>query len=480
MSAESTTNAALIAELQELRVRNAELEARDAERAGIEEALRQAEERSNFLAAASVLLASSLDYQATLSNVAQLTVPHIADYCAVDMVDADGSYRRLAIAHIDPAKVAYGWEIERRYGFDPDLPQGAAKIMRTGQPELYPEISDELLALIAHDEEHLRLLQGLGLRSGMIVALIARGRTLGALSFGQAESGRRFGPKDLQLAEDLAQRAAVAIDNARLYAEAQAAVRLRDEFLTIAAHEIRTPMASLMGYTELLQRRNMRDEVVGVRDQATIDVVAQQANRLSKLVGVLLDVSRLQTGLFTLDRRVVELAALARRAVDEAEHTFPPGVIQHTIRLHCQDQPLYVEGDAFRLEQVLQNLLQNAIKYSPNGGTIAVRVEQRDQEAVLSVTDEGIGIPQEAQAQLFRRFYRAPNTVGSSISGMGIGLYVVDEIVRRHGGSVSVTSAEGRGSVFTIHLPLLSADRRQEGAALANSSSMAPGTNGAP
>ncbi len=413
-------------------------------------ARKRAEEIGHFLAAASEQLASSLDYPETLTQLAQLAVPYLADWCAVDMVEDDGSYRRLALAHRDPAKVELAWEIERRYGFDPLLAEGAAKVLRTGEPAIYTEISPHLIEQATHDPEHARLIQSVGLRSGMIVPLTARGRTLGALSFGAAESGRSFGADDLELAEDLARRAALAIDNARLYAAAQAAIRTRDEFLSIAAHEMKTPMTSLTGYAQVLQRRFARDKTSGERDRRAVDVIAAQAERLSRLIAAPLDVSRIETGHFTLDRQLVDLPGLVRRVVEEAQ----PALDRHTLELRAPDGGLVVEGDALRLEQVLQNLIQNAIKYSPEGGPVNVRVDERAGRAAISVSDKGIGVPAEAQPRLFQRFFRAANLAGSSISGMGIGLYVVREIVSRHGGTVDVASQEGEGSTFTISLPL--------------------------
>ena len=420
------------------------------------------EEGARFLAAASAVLSSSLDYTRTLTSLADLVVPHIAEWCAVDMVEADGSFRRLAVAHVDPAKVELAWELERRYGFDPNLPQGAAKVMRTGNPELYPEITDELLAYIATTDEHLGMLQRVGLRSGMIVPLTVRGQTLGAISLGSGASSRRFVPADLRLAEDLAERAAMAIEHARLYAEAQtateeaqAAVRLRDQFLSIAAHELRTPVTSIHGYGQVLQMRATRDQDVSARDLRAIKVIVDQSERLSTLISTLLDVSRLEIGQFSLECQRVDLCAMGRQISEDVRL----GLDQHTLTYTCPDMPIVIDGDALRLEQVVQNLLQNAIKYSPQGGPIRLSISHQDEQAVLSVTDCGVGIPQDAQANLFQRFYRASNAATSNISGMGIGLYVVNEIVARHGGAIEVDSVEGQGSTFTVRLPLTSAAR---------------------
>ncbi|PLS80167.1 MAG: hypothetical protein CYG59_09445, partial [Chloroflexi bacterium] len=411
---------------------------------------KQTEEASRFLAEASAVLASSLDDTTILQHLAQLAVPLLADWCAVDMVEADGSFRRLAVAHVDPDKVELAWELERRYGFDPNLPEGAAKVLRTGQSMLYPIISDALLAQVAQDAEHLHLLQCVGLRSGIIVPLVARERTLGAISLGAAESSRTFGPADLRLAEDLARRAALAIDNARLYQAAQDAVRLRDDFLSIAAHELKTPVTSLLGHSQLLQRRAARDGALGERNLRALQVIEAQAERLTRLINALLEVSRLATGHFHLDRQPLDLAGLVRRVYEEVQ----PMLEGYQLELVCPDQPVMIDGDALRLEQVLQNLIQNAVKYSPQRNPIRVSLELQDDHAILAVADRGIGIPPAALPNLFQRFFRAANLAQKDTAGMGIGLYVVHEIVSRHGGRVEVTSEEGQGSTFRVVLPL--------------------------
>jgi signal transduction histidine kinase len=284
----------------------------------------------------------------------------------------------------------------------------------------------------------------------MCLPLIARGHTLGTITFVTADSGRHYGNAELALAEDLASRAAIALDSARLYSDAQNAVRARDQFLSIASHELKTPLTSLMGYIELLQRRTAHAHTLTDRDRRAIRVVGEQAMRLNKLIGALLDLSRIETGQLSIERALVDLNALAQRLAEEAQQTTE----RHTITFSGNGQPLIIHGDELRLEQVVQNLIQNAIKYSPNGGAVTVRVERQGANACVAVSDQGIGIPAAALPQLFRRFFRAPNADSQHISGMGIGLYVVREIVQLHGGAIDVASQEGSGSTFTVHLPL--------------------------
>jgi PAS domain S-box-containing protein len=232
-------------------------------------------------------------------------------------------------------------------------------------------------------------------------------------------------------------------------AEAEAALRVRDQFLSIASHELRTPLTSLLGYANMLLMPSMQN-ADNVRRMA--ERISRQTQRLDALIGQLLDVSRIQQGQFTLMSEPVDLAALVAEIVDETRATLPPPNI-HVITYHGPNEPVLIAGDRQRLEQVVQNLLSNAVKYSPAGGTIHVEVRHTPTEAVVEVADQGIGIPQEAQARLWEPFFRAPN-VAPQTSGFGLGLHIVREIVQRHGGRGEVTSAEGAGSTFRVVFPL--------------------------
>ncbi len=245
-----------------------------------------------------------------------------------------------------------------------------------------------------------------------------------------------------------AERAALLIREQTARAEAEAAVHTRDVFLSIAAHELRTPLTALLGYAYGLQRRAQRQGGVGEREQRGLASITAQATRLNKLIEALLDLSRLQLGRFALDLQPTNLAALTRRVVDEVQSQLE----LHTIQLEAP-QEVQVRGDDLRLEQVLHNLLNNAVKYSPRGGTIQVDVQQGLGRVFLSVTDQGMGIPETELPFVFSQFYRAANVDPRRISGLGIGLYVVHEIVTRHGGTITVESREGQGSRFVVSLP---------------------------
>jgi signal transduction histidine kinase len=233
-------------------------------------------------------------------------------------------------------------------------------------------------------------------------------------------------------------------------AQMEEAVHMRDTFLSLLGHELRTPLTTLLGNAQLLLRRAQREGVLPEREQRNLQVIADQAARLNKLVQLQLDISRLQTGQLHIERTPLDVGALTRRVVEEAL----PTVTTHTIAYSAPARPLLVLGDELRLDQVLQNLLQNAMKYSPEGSTVHIGVEQHDTMVCVTVRDEGIGIPQADLPHLFQRFYRASNVDERQIIGLGLGLYVIKELVTLHDGTVDVASEEGRGSTFTICLPL--------------------------
>lgn len=253
------------------------------------------------------------------------------------------------------------------------------------------------------------------------------------------------------LKQALDERARLLAREQAALAEAQQALRLRDEFLTVASHELKTPLTSLMGNAQLLQRRTRRDGSLTPANQQTVGVIVSQARRLEKMINDLLDTVRIEKGRLSISAESFDLAALVQQVVEEVQ---PALYITHTVVADIRSAPLMIAGDALRLEQVLQNLIQNAIKYSPEGGPVTVRAEHAGPRARVSVIDKGIGIPAAALPQLFGQFYRASNARSRNISGMGIGLYVVKQIVELHGGTLSVESREGAGSTFTIDLPL--------------------------
>ncbi|MDB4961337.1 MAG: Sensory box histidine kinase [Myxococcales bacterium] len=410
-------------------------------------ARRQAESaqvRATFLARASELLGSSLDYQQTLRNVAALAVPGIGDWCGVELVDDKGVPQQVAVAHIDPAKIELAHALRHKYPVDPAAPSGVPNILRTGKSELYPEIPDALLVASAIDDEHLRITRALGLTSAMAVPVKDRGTTIGAISFILTDE-RRYTPDDLQMAEQLGERAGAAIANAKLYDEATRAIRLRDEFLLIAGHELRTPLAAITLHHQALARTPDSTPISKIRDKGVR--LVSQSDRLEKLIEELLDVSRISAGRLTLTRETVDLALLVHTIVermrDDADRN------RSTVQLTTERAIGF--WDRSRVDQIVTNLISNAIKYG-GGQPIDVKLAREDDEAVLTVRDRGIGIAPADQARIFERFERAVSA--RNFGGLGLGLWIVRQLVESHGGTIAVESVKDEGSTFVVRLPL--------------------------
>ncbi len=416
---------------------------------------KRAEEALRLLSEAGRVLSASLDYETTLGNLARLTVPALADYCLVIALE-DGRLRQVASAHVNPEQEALTRELERLYPYDMDNPNSiVARVINSAKTEWINDLSQRPPQLLTQDEAVIALYHALAPRAYVAVPLVARDRILGVVMLVSSVSGRQYSDVEIALAEELVRRAGLAVENARLYQQAQEAIQTRDQFISIASHDLKTPITSIKGYADLLARRAARDEAINLRDQRAIQVIQDEANRLNSLVELLLDVSRVQRGQLVIERSQVDFSALARRLVTVVQAMAE----QHIIELACPEAPVLLWGDALRLEQVIQNLLQNAVKYSPAGGRITVEIQEKGESISLAVADEGIGIPPEAMAHLFTRFYRASNIQPLSVGGLGLGLYIVRHIVEAHGGTVSVMSELGVGSTFTVELPL---DPRQE------------------
>jgi signal transduction histidine kinase len=406
--------------------------------------------RATFLAEASRELASSLEYETTLRQVARLAVPTIADWCIIDVLEREQETRRVEVIQADPAKEELAAALRR---FSPDLnqPNGIGKALRMGQSELVEALSEDFLRQASRDEEHFALATQVGYRSVMFVPLQARSRTLGVMTFATAESGRRYTRQDLELAEELARRAALAVDNARLYTQAQEAIRARDEFLSIASHELRTPITVIKGFAELLLRAESRGQLQPDRLQHALHRINDTSLHITAMVNDLLDVSRLRTGQLPLRPQQLDLVAVCRELVERYAEQLSE---QHPIRFQSTVAAWQIEADPGRLEQVLTNLIENAAKYSPEGGAIFVSLDATSAGTVLRVRDQGIGIPAGAEESIFEPFGRAENATTRQLPGLGLGLHICRGIVERHGGRIWVESAgDGLGSTFNVWLP---------------------------
>jgi PAS domain S-box-containing protein len=522
-------------------------------------ARRLAEERLRFLAEAGEVLAESLDYDRTLARVARLAVPRVSDWCMVYMAQPDGSIARLAVEH---AGGRHTDVLERLHGyeFNSEAAVGVPHVVRTGEPELYPEADSRLVAADVHDSEPLAAeLESLGIRSWMCVPLAARGRTLGAISLLSAESRRRFGPEDLALAQELARRAALAVDNARLYGnarEARAAAerraaaaealelidegvalldregivrlwnpaataitgveeerivgrrgeevlsgwadlldrapviggpetmplevdgtelwvsvsrvsspagsvltfrdvtgertieKLRSDFVSTVSHELRTPLAAIYGAAQTLRREDVpRDDE---RREPLMRMIAVEAERLARIIDDILWTSRLESDTMHVSIETCDPLPIAGSVVDSARVHVPAGV---AVELVTPASLPHVAADPDKVRQVLANLVDNAIKYSPDGGAIEVRVEQAPGGVRFSVQDEGLGIPAAEREHVFEKFYRLDPNLTRGVGGTGLGLYICQTLVHRMNGRIWLDSRENVGSTFAFELP---------------------------
>jgi signal transduction histidine kinase len=401
-------------------------------------------ERAAFLAEASAILSSSLDYQTTLRNIAALSVPSLADWCSIEMIGPDGRLEQLAIVHVDPEKVALAKELRRLNPPDAVKRTGSYAVIDSGKSRLIQPITDEMLEQSVVDPRTLRIARMLRLSSSLSVPIAWAGRVLGVLNLVQAESGRRYAEGDVALAEEVAARAALAVDNARLYDQAQRAIRLRDDFLSIASHELRTPLGTL----QLLLGTLPDGPQAAALESRKVRMLKRQLARMTTLVDQLLDVARIAAGRLPIERRSVDLAAVVRDVVASFEEDARrPG----TELLLSAPEPVIGSWDADRLDQAVTNLVSNALKYG-SGTQVDVVVERTADGGRVTVSDRGVGIPAAEQERIFERFERA-STAGHR-SGLGLGLWITKQIVDSHGGRIAVRSQPNQGASFVVDLPL--------------------------
>jgi PAS domain S-box-containing protein len=406
---------------------------------------RRALERQRFLADASTILASSLDPREMLPRLAALAVPRLGDWCTIHFGAGD-----VAAAHADPSKIDLARELGQREREDQSSPLGVGRVLSSGRPELVPQLTAEALRAAARDPAHLALLERLHPRSAMRLPLRGREGTIGVLSLFQGQSGRNYAEADLAFAAELADRAAAAIENARLYEQATKAVGVRDQFLSIASHELRTPLTSLtlqLSSVARLARTGALPTLAPDKLEERVNRMERQTARLASLVNELLDVSRISTGRLALacfPADLVEVVGdVVERLADEAGRARAPLVVR-------APESLIGTWDANRLDQILTNLVGNAIKYAP-GKPIDIEVAQDGERAIVTVRDRGPGITAEDQPRIFQRFERA---APPAMAGLGLGLWISSRIAQAHGGSIRVESEPGHGAAFIVELPV--------------------------
>jgi PAS domain S-box-containing protein len=504
-----------------------------------------------FLLRAGEVLAGSLDYRATLAAVAELAVPEFADWCSLHVVE-DGAVEEVALSHRDPDQIVFARELRERYPPDPESATGPGAVIESGRAQFLEEVSEEMLVAAAKDDIHLDLLRQLGINSLLCVPLIARERTLGALTL-VAESDRQFDAADLEVAQELARRAASAIDNARLYREVEhraraaraletiadgvvlldrddvvllwnraaaeitglpadqvvghaaaealpgydetqyrvpvdgtpetvpveiegrelwlsftgvrfdegvvyafrdlteerAVEQLKSDFVATVSHELRTPLAAIYGAAVTLRRRDLQlDREIGAR---LLDVIGEESERLAQIVNDVLLASHLESGQLHLAIEACDGIELARSVIVAAEAHVPEGI---TLALKAPKQARPVAADPQQLRQVFVNLVENAIKYSPEGGPVTMTVEELERTVRFRITDEGLGIPVGERRRVFEKFYRLDPNMTKGIGGTGLGLYICRELVRRLGGRIWIEANNGKGSAFNVEIPI--------------------------
>jgi PAS domain S-box-containing protein len=424
---------------------------------------KRASVRRDFLAKASQVLVSSLDYRRTLGAVAELAVPELADWCTVDIVEPGAKGRQqLALAHADPTKIEFAKELARKYPPNLDAATGVAEVIRSGTSELYTEIPSVMLERGARDAEHLRLLQALQLASAMIVPLRGRDRILGAVTFIFAESGRHYTQPELSFAEDFARLAGIAIENAmavkqleearsqeqHLRSEAESASRAKDEFLATVSHELRTPLNAILGWTVMLRARNLPADL-----ERPLSVIERNARAQAKLIEDVLDVSRIISGKLSLKLGATNV----RDAIDASIETVTPSAQAKGVKLSADidDASMLITADADRLQQVVWNLLTNAVKFTPKGGEVWVQAGREGSSVSIVVKDSGEGIDPSALPYIFESFHQADASTTRRHGGLGLGLAIVKQLVIAHGGTIRATSeGRGKGAIFVVKLPV--------------------------
>jgi signal transduction histidine kinase len=429
----------------------AEVEQLSAAMRTMQAAVAQREDDLRLLATGSERLAESLEYTETLRTAAEIAVPDFADWCVVDMVE-DGLVTRAAVVHADPAKQPLAQRLHERYPPDVGSSRGPiGRVATTGRDELQGDITDEFLQRSARDAEELALYRELCPRSYICEPLVVGGLVRGTITFLTAESGRTYTEAHLALARELARRVAVVVENARLYYEVRQSVRTRDDFLSAVAHELKTPLTVISGTAQLLRRRMQGEELAA--NARSLDRIMSAVGRMTAFIEELLELVRRQADpTLELHRERTDLTDLVRRVVSDLTELSRGQIVDIE-----SSGDAVGDWDGVRLERAIANVVGNAFKYNaPNGRvTVRVGVEETPQGRVAfcAVSDEGIGIPEPDLARVFDRFARGSNVAGR-ITGSGVGLTIVRQIVEQHGGTISVTSAVGRGSTFTIRLPL--------------------------
>jgi len=402
------------------------------------------QKRASLLAEASRVLSASFDYQTTLAALVRLAVPALADYCALDIVEAEDTFERIGEAHVDPAKSQLLREVARFPKSALTARHPLMRVMATGAPVLESDITPAFIRASFAEAEQRRVVEALEPRSLICVPLVASGKPLGALTLVTSGSGRRYDIADLSLAADLARRAAIVVEHARLFHEAQQATRARDDVLAVVAHDLRNPLNTVTMAVSMMLETTPPERV---EERRQVEILRRAADRMNRMIQDLLDVKRMESGRLTTDLK----PELPETLINDTIDMLRPLAAGSTIRLEAdiEDDLPPVLADAARVQQVLSNLVGNAVKFTPRSGRIIVCAEHIDGEVRFGVIDTGPGIPAEQLPHIFGRFWQAK----SDHRGIGLGLAIAKGIVEAHNGRIWVESHVGLGSTFYFTLP---------------------------
>jgi len=411
-----------------------------------------ARERSAFLAEASAVLASSLEFEETFASLAHLLVPKLADYCLVDMVEEDRSLRQVAVAHKEPALEQRLRQLELRQTADSPVDYGVVHVVRTGHAEVCSHVDHEKLERFAHDYHPMLGERGLAFRAYLIVPLSARGRMLGAITM-VSTGTRQDGAAELSLAEELAQRAGLALDNARLYKAAQLAReqaehanRTKDQFLAMLSHELRTPLSPVLSTVSLLES----DETTPASIRTALQMIHRNVALEARLIDDLLDLTRVSKGKLQLNLETIDAHALIRSALEICQQEIDEK--QHRVTVDAGAAHPFLRADSARLQQIFWNLIKNAVKFTPRGGALTITTRNEDNTAlIVEISDNGEGLEPELVPRIFNAFEQGSRP---ALGGLGLGLAITKALVHLHGGDIAARSeGPNRGSTFELRFP---------------------------
>lgn len=408
--------------------------------------LNSREDKLRFMLESAKILSMEVDFRTWLLQKAKLTVPSLADWCAIDILIEHNGLERIAVIHQDQKMTDYLFEFEKRFPTTEKNSSDLYKVIRTGEVQFVPVVTDETIRQGARSPEHLEAMQRLGLKSLMIIPIRFHEKTLGALTLGYAESGRVYTRDDFEFFREFCNDLGVVLDNGRLHDEISKRDKAKDLFLASLSHELRNPLAPIKSSLEILK---LRETTIDVREE--LDNIEHQFDHLAKLLGDLLDVTRFTQAKIEITPHTVELRKLVERSLKASGALLRASDI--TLHVTYPSTPLQVWADDTRLEQAITNLMSNAAKFTPSGGSIWVNLSKEAGHAVLKIRDNGVGIDKRDLTNIFELYYKGDN--GNNTSGLGIGLLLVHEIVGLHQGSIEATS-EGRdkGSEFVLKLPI--------------------------